>query len=155
VEKIKAKFENKFILKDNINTLEGGIIQSLLFFLYTLSFDLKKIGIITPYLNQEIALKEKLERYKIKDNIITIDKSQGSEKDIIIFSFSKSDYEEAKILQSAERLNVAFTRAKKKLICIGDITYLKDINNLQNYLKLIIDRKHIFEHPLDFNFDIY
>lgn len=85
------------------------------------------IGIITPYKQQQENLIEQLnelitdEQLKKKIQIKTIDGFQGEERDIIYISFVRSNREgEIGFLSDVRRTNVAITRAKKKLIMIGD-----------------------------------
>ena len=60
-------------------------------------------------------------KYLTHNNINTIDSFQGQERDIIIISLVRSnDHSEIGFLTDYRRLNVAMTRARKKLIIIGD-----------------------------------
>nr|WP_206528006.1 IGHMBP2 family helicase [Marinitoga sp. 38H-ov] len=93
-------------------------------------------GIISPYKDQVKFLKDKI------DGIInTVDGFQGKENDVIIFSLTRSN-EEGLIgfLTDERRLNVAITRAKKKLIIIGD---KKTINNHQLFKDFL---EYIYEN---------
>lgn len=85
------------------------------------------IGIITPYRQQAILLKEiihedeKLKALKPNIQVHTIDSFQGQEKDIIYISLTRSNAnQQIGFLADIRRMNVAMTRAKKKLIVIGD-----------------------------------
>jgi superfamily I DNA and/or RNA helicase len=54
-------------------------------------------------------------------SINTVDAFQGQERDVIAISFVRSnDKGEVGFLNDIRRTNVAMTRAKKKLIMIGD-----------------------------------
>ncbi len=98
-----------------------------------------QIGIISPYAEQvryiqnHIKSESKLLKYDIEVN--TIDGFQGQEKDLIIISLVRSNPDgNIGFLADYRRLNVAMTRAKKKLVIIGDGATLSS-NKL--YLKLI------------------
>jgi hypothetical protein len=82
-----------------------------------------------------------------------LDSFQGKEYDVIIFSFTRSSnhrnaptvngrkkYTKVGFLDDARRLNVAFSRAKKKLIFVGNAVTLVDgkshYDGLFNYTKL-------------------
>jgi ATP-dependent RNA/DNA helicase IGHMBP2 len=85
------------------------------------------IGIITPYREQRDYLQEKIKNeLDLKDapiNIVvkTIDGFQGQEKDVIMLSLVRSNTnQEIGFLADERRLNVALTRAKKKLIVVAD-----------------------------------
>ncbi len=86
-----------------------------------------KIGIISPYkeqvqyLTNQIAADEELEKFKSQIAIKTVDGFQGQERDIIYISMVRSnDQREIGFLSDTRRMNVALTRAKKKLVVIGD-----------------------------------
>lgn len=85
------------------------------------------LGIITPYsaqverLSKLAEASEELTVIHSFININTVDAFQGQERDIIAISFVRSnDKGEIGFLGDIRRTNVAMTRAKKKLIMIGD-----------------------------------
>jgi ATP-dependent RNA/DNA helicase IGHMBP2 len=59
--------------------------------------------------------------YGDKISVNTIDSFQGQERDIVYISMTRSNSEgEIGFLSDIRRMNVAMTRARKKLIVIGD-----------------------------------
>lgn len=85
------------------------------------------IGIISPYKEQvqyitnQVAEDIDLKEFPFTIAIKTIDGFQGQEKDIIYISLVRSNGEmEIGFLNDIRRMNVALTRAKKKLVVIGD-----------------------------------
>ena len=86
--------------------------------LQTLGIKKDQIGIITPYREQRKLLKNEIGRRG--PEIDTIDSFQGREKDVIIVSLVGTRYSSLRWISDANRLNVAFTRARKKLIVIGN-----------------------------------
>jgi ATP-dependent RNA/DNA helicase IGHMBP2 len=85
------------------------------------------MGIITPYSAQVDQLHKlaegsvQLEPLHKLISINTVDAFQGQERDIIAISFVRSnDKGEVGFLSDIRRTNVAMTRAKKKLIMVGD-----------------------------------
>jgi len=85
------------------------------------------VGIISPYKEQREWLKEnilpvELDKTKLDSlSIKTIDGFQGEERDVIYISLVRSnDKHEIGFLNDLRRMNVAITRAKKKLVVIGD-----------------------------------
>ena len=85
------------------------------------------LGIITPYraqvdhLNKLVESSEILEAIKKLTTINTVDAFQGQERDVIAISFVRSnDKSEVGFLGDIRRTNVAMTRARKKLMMIGD-----------------------------------
>ena len=81
------------------------------------------VGLISPY-NRQVSLLGKMMRGAgVGDaECLTIDKAQGRDKDFIIVSLVKSNAERetGKLLTDSRRVNVAITRAKAKLVLIGD-----------------------------------
>lgn len=85
------------------------------------------IGIISPYKEQVNWLKENIKEISINQlyieelRINTIDGFQGQECDVIYISLVRSNSEQIiGFLNDIRRMNVAITRAKKKLIVVGD-----------------------------------
>lgn len=87
-----------------------------------------KLGIITPYKLQYYKLKEHLRGTPYERCVFTIDSIQGSEFDIVIFSFVRSfprgSNKTVGFLDDMRRLNVSLSRAKKKLILVGNLNTL-------------------------------
>lgn len=85
------------------------------------------IAIISPYKKQVDILKDNIsqllnyEQYKSNISVNTIDSFQGQERDIVCISLVRSNTKnEIGFLSDIRRMNVAMTRARKKLIVIGD-----------------------------------
>ncbi|MEM7395482.1 MAG: C-terminal helicase domain-containing protein, partial [Verrucomicrobiota bacterium] len=76
------------------------------------------IAVITPYTAQVNLLREQLPS-EVESG--TIDGFQGREKEAIIISLVRSNPEkEIGFLKDTRRMNVALTRARRKLMVIGD-----------------------------------
>ncbi len=85
------------------------------------------MGIITPYRSQVDLLHKLAEQSPVLEplhklvTINTVDAFQGQERDVIAIGFVRSnDKAEVGFLGDIRRTNVAITRAKKKLIMVGD-----------------------------------
>jgi hypothetical protein len=79
-----------------------------------------QIGVITPYRAQVRLLRERLAHVPELE-IDSVDGFQGREKEAIVVSFVRSNPEgEIGFLADARRTNVALTRARRKLLVIGD-----------------------------------
>lgn len=85
------------------------------------------IGIISPYRRQVEWLQDALHHqpafapYRPSITVNTIDSFQGQERDIIYISLTRSNTENRiGFLTDIRRMNVAMTRARKKLVVIGD-----------------------------------
>lgn len=84
------------------------------------------IGVIAPYKAQTRLLNSLLNDNIPEDimsitSVNTVDSFQGQERDIIYISLTRSnDKGEIGFLKNTRRMNVALTRARKKLVIIGD-----------------------------------
>ena len=97
------------------------------------SFDpYRTLGIITPYRSQIALIKKELQAKGIPQlmdvSVDTVERYQGSERDVIIYSFCVNCRHQLKFLpnlteengvQIDRKLNVALTRARKRLVVIG------------------------------------
>jgi predicted DNA helicase len=99
------------------------------------------IAIISPYRQQvkkmEEVVKQKGESYNaIKIN--TVDAFQGQEKDIVYISLVRSNNNgDIGFLKDYRRMNVAMTRAKKKLVIIGDSATLSNDKFYIDFLEFV------------------
>ena len=94
-QKVKSSF---FGDKENskcINHFEVAIILALLKELKRCGMEMKNVGIIAPY-RAQIALLEHMLQYDDLE-INTVDQFQGRDKDIIIYSCTKSGFYESKV----------------------------------------------------------
>jgi predicted DNA helicase len=82
----------------------------------------ESIGVITPYLAQVKRIRKLLEAIQISGiEVKSVDGFQGREKEVILISLVRSNIAKAiGFVSDARRLNVAMTRAKSKLVMIGD-----------------------------------
>lgn len=83
------------------------------------------IALISPYREQVHYMEERVEEdIRLADvplTINTIDGFQGQERDVVYLSLVRSnDQAEIGFLSDYRRMNVAMTRARKKLIIVGD-----------------------------------
>jgi superfamily I DNA and/or RNA helicase len=96
--------------------------------------DLPTMAIISPYRNQVHLLQElvraapDLRNYADKITVNTIDGFQGQERDIVYIGMTRSNADSRiGFLSDTRRMNVAMTRARKKLVVIGDSATLSAI----------------------------
>lgn len=111
--------EIEILIKDILPKLEGAL---------QIDNDIT-IGIIAPYKEQVRHIKNALGKMHsvLKDSVYTIDNVQGQEYDIVVLSFVRAFCEKNRkvgFLDDLRRLNVALSRAKKKLIMIGHLNTL-------------------------------
>ena len=83
-------------------------------------------------------MQKTLKRLNVK-SVMTIDKSQGIDRHVIVVSCVVHESSN-RLLQDLKRLNVAFTRAKKKLVIVGSAETLKKICPLEYFLGMMEDR---------------
>jgi hypothetical protein len=90
-------------------------------------YDPDKLRIITFYQGQVTFIKQLLSRAGLGQVLVaTVDSSQGCEADIVLVSFVRSNPEYGNVRRSAgfladdRRINVAMTRARYQLVCVGD-----------------------------------
>lgn len=90
--------------------------------------EIESIGVIAPYKAQVSLLQDLMlppgvldQNIQNKLGVNTVDSFQGQERDIIYISLVRSNEKgEIGFLSNTRRMNVAITRARKKLVVIGD-----------------------------------
>lgn len=135
------------LLPDKVNPCEADLTARLVYAYYQLhcerggeTFDPRQtIGVIVPYRNQIAMVRRALSRYGIpallEISIDTVERYQGSQRDLIIYSFSvrrpyQLDFLTSSRIQEGEelidrKLNVALTRARLQMILIGHVPLLR------------------------------
>lgn len=105
------------------------------------------IGIIAPYKEQLEAIRKAVENagsvpFIQQLSINTVDSFQGQERDIILISMTRSNPDSRiGFLSEIRRMNVAMTRAKKKLVIIGDSSTLAQHAFYSELIELAEQRK--------------
>lgn len=129
---------------------------------YQLSGEKQKIdvGIISPYKEQIELLKEKMQEFDYSDYPVrelavkTIDGFQGEERDVIYISLVRSNANsEIGFLSDIRRMNVALTRAKKKLVVIMDTA---TIGNHPFYKAFIeyCEKNGFYKSAWEYNYEV-
>lgn len=81
------------------------------------------LGVVVPHRAQRALLRERFPQLATDEAIDTVERFQGGEREVIIVSATASDPEyvlaEAEFLLNPNRLNVALSRPKKKLIVVA------------------------------------
>jgi superfamily I DNA and/or RNA helicase len=82
-------------------------------------------AVIAPYRAQvqliDLRAREMLGDDAVRDRIGTVDAFQGQERDVVIFSFTRSNVSgSVGFLGEPRRLNVAMSRARDQLVLVGD-----------------------------------
>ena len=139
-------------ISDKVNTSEAYIVAQLLRRIhrfYGNKFNASKtVGVIVPYRNQIAMIRKEIETLHIPElldvSIDTVERYQGSQRDVIIYSFTIQNLYQLDFLTSNcfeengriidRKLNVAITRARKQMLITGNESVLK---NNQLFKKLI------------------
>jgi superfamily I DNA and/or RNA helicase len=118
------------------NPVESEIVLDILDRALKSSLKEDDIAVIAAYKDQVDLINQ---HNKFKDvEIDTVDAFQGREKEMIVFSAVRSNQENnIGFLRDLRRLNVALTRAKRKMIFIGDSSTICQHNAYDNLLKYI------------------
>lgn len=116
------------------------------------------VGVIAPYKEQVEKLEELLLESGIEDSfrerisIKTVDGFQGQERDIIYISLVRSnDKGEIGFLNDIRRMNVALTRARKKLVVTGDSSTLSRHSFYSDFFDYI-EQINAYKSAWEFNY---
>ncbi|MED6121097.1 hypothetical protein PIB30_027033 [Stylosanthes scabra] len=119
------------------NPVEAQIIAEVAMELVKNGIVGEQIGVITPYNSQANLIRKAASDTSME--IHTIDKYQGRDKDCILVSFVRSSENPmnlaASLLGDWHRINVALTRARKKLIMVGSRRTLSKVLLLKLLIK--------------------
>ncbi len=145
-------------VSDKVNACEASIVVDLLRRIhrfYGERFDSKKtVGVIVPYRNQIAMVRKGIEKLGIpeleKISIDTVERYQGSQRDVIIYSFTIQNIWQLDFLAGNSfvengaiidrKLNVAITRARKQMIMTGNPEILRN-NPIFSQLMDFVRRK--------------
>ncbi len=121
VVEVQGRFPSRFN-PDEFHVLREHLYQLTAH--YEVS-EMPSIALISPYREQvtymQTMLQEDENLKKLPISINTIDGFQGQERDVVYISLVRSNAKaEIGFLNDYRRMNVAMTRARKKLIIIGD-----------------------------------
>ena len=102
------------------------------------------VGIISPYKAQVRFLKDQLlsspmlSSFQSFIKVNTVDGFQGQERDVIFISLARSNSKgEIGFLKDIRRMNVALTRARKRLVVVGDSATLGKNAFYQEFLDYV------------------
>lgn len=139
------------------NELEVKVIERIL---TRMDFDIqhgkwkgqqRSIAVLTGYGEQrrrlQMAIDTSKHRWSSFSRIFVnvVDAFQGREADVTIFSITRSDVKGLGFLKELERINVALSRAKERLVIVGDHSYCMQTEGDKNPLKDVID--YMQRHP--------
>lgn len=137
---VLERYEQRTQEHGSYNVFEADICSQIINYVIREKIDisLNEIGIISAYGDQVIQIKKALSGIipieTANAMVATLDSFQGQERELIIYSFTKSstkkpDRRRIGFLNELRRLNVAMSRCKKTLIMIGDMKFLSECMN--------------------------
>lgn len=133
--------------ESRLNPQEAGLVVRQIEALQAAGVPAAAIAVITPYAAQVRLLRELLSDDTLEIN--TVDGFQGREKEAVIISLVRSNYEgDIGFLAETRRMNVALTRARRKLIVIGDsatVTAHPFYQALVNYFEAVGAYQSVWE----------
>jgi DNA replication ATP-dependent helicase Dna2 len=126
------------------NPTEALFIQQLTEALISGGISEDDIGIISV-LRAQLKILSRLLRSRPLLDIHTVDRYQGKDKECVIVSLVRSNAEQhvGELLKDWRRINVAFTRAKRKLVVFGSRHTLQGSPIFSRFLELMEQQKWI------------
>ncbi|KAK8065978.1 DNA replication ATP-dependent helicase Dna2 [Apiospora hydei] len=137
-----------------VNPAEAQIVTQLVEALLTAGVPASDIGVMTHYRSQLSLLKHHLRRHGSSIELHTADRFQGRDKEVVVLSLVRSN-ESCNIgdlLKDWRRINVAFTRAKTKLLVVGSRSTLRgsgDSEMVSRFVRLMEERDWVYDLPAD------
>ncbi|HTL71289.1 MAG TPA: AAA domain-containing protein [Candidatus Eisenbacteria bacterium] len=131
-EKLEEGSESRY------NPEEAALVLALLSKMILLGVPSSEIAVISPYSAQVRLLTSRSPSPDVE--IDSVDGFQGREKELVLVSLVRSNLEgEMGFLADTRRMNVAMTRARRKLIVVGDSATLASIEFYRNFMKYAED----------------
>ncbi|KAI9790110.1 MAG: Tripartite DNA replication factor [Candelina submexicana] len=135
-----------------VNNTEATLCAQLITSLLTTGVPATNIGVITLYRSQLALLKSTLRQYNPfapEIEMHTADKFQGRDKEVVILSLVRSNEQKnvGELLRDWRRVNVAFTRARTKLLVLGSRETIMGDELLRRFVELVDSRGWAYELP--------
>lgn len=134
-----------------INACEATICTNLVDSLITTGVPASEIGVITLYRSQLALLKQNLRHHYPAVEMHTADKFQGRDKEVVVLSLVRSNERQnvGDLLKDWRRVNVAFTRARTKLLVVGSAQTIRGNELLEKFVALMKSKSWIYDLPKD------
>ena len=114
------------------NRREAKLARLMLEAAHRAGLPVDELAVITPFRAQVALIRAELSgsddlalREAAHELVDTVDRFQGSERAAVIYSFASFGPELHPLMLDQRRLNVALTRARHKLILLGDLRVLR------------------------------
>jgi DNA replication ATP-dependent helicase Dna2 len=145
-----------------MSNAEARVVREVIAALLARGVGEDEIGVIAPYRAQVANLRRHLLSddpaanwnalpFETPLSIDTVDRFQGGERPVIIISFATSatppaDSQLREHLTNEHRLNVALTRAQRKLILVGNAPALSEMELFRRLLAYCQERNTVFSY---------
>lgn len=119
--------------RSHMNSHEASFIVELCRYIILQGYDVSQVTILTTYSGQLHLIRQLMRNHHLLNGVraAVVDNYQGEENDIILLSFVRSNVEaNIGFLKTSNRVNVALSRARKGLYCIGNFDCLAEKCNL-------------------------
>lgn len=146
-------------ISDKVNVHEARIVADLLHRVHRFygdAFDANaSVGVIVPYRNQIATIRKEIEALGVPElidvSIDTVERYQGSQRDVIIYSFTiQYRYQLAFLTANCfeedgrdidRKLNVAITRARKQMIVTGNEEVLSYNPTFRKFVEFVKEKE--------------
>lgn len=125
--------------KSRENEREAEIVAEVAEALLEAGLGGDELAVISPYWDQVDRLRDRLGHEGIE--IKTVDGFQGREKEAVLLSLVRSNPEgEVGFLRDVRRFNVALTRARRKVVVVGDSSTVANVGALDDFVEYVKGR---------------
>jgi len=147
-----------------VNPCEAKLVAQLVDALIVVGVPAREIGVVTHYRSQLALLRHTLRGLVAGGDAVvgdvemhTADRFQGRDKSVVILSLVRSNEQRSigELLKDWRRVNVAFTRAKRKLLVVGSRSTLGGSGNgnaaggdeemLARFVRLMEERDWVYD----------
>ncbi|KAJ3062291.1 Tripartite DNA replication factor, partial [Podochytrium sp. JEL0797] len=137
------------------NFVEAKLVGQVVRALVVCGVAVGDVGVMSPY-RAQLKLIEREVNGLVGDageevEVLTVDKYQGRDKKCVVVSLVRSNAKKnvGDLLRDWRRLNVAFTRAKQKLIIFGSKSTLSGTLAFTEFLQIVQDKQWTLALPKD------
>jgi DNA replication ATP-dependent helicase Dna2 len=140
------------------NAIERDVVLDVLAALVARGADAGACAVLSPYNSQVDAMAADLRREEARGALpagaeaLTIDRAQGRDVEAVVVSLVRANEarDAGRLLADRRRLNVAFTRAKSKLVIVGCGDTLRASPVLEQVMGVVIKHDWIVEVPRNY-----
>ncbi len=130
------------------NELEAELITEMVEDLLAAGMEPADIAVIAPYTDQVECIRDMVDEETVE--VDTVDGFQGREKEAVLISLTRSnDASRVGFLRDVRRLNVALTRARRKLVVVGDSTTIGSEPIYGTFLEYVDERGRYLDAAAD------